>query len=87
MCDERAGPRYVSVKLIPKLSQYDGTFSESAIRHLIFGAEDRIASDGTVIRGNGLAPAILRIGRRVLIDLEAFDCWLETHRVCGSKHE
>lgn len=57
-----------------------GWLTPSALRHLIFNAEDRVSSDSTIIPGNGLAPAILRIGRRVLIDLDAFDAWLETHR-------
>jgi hypothetical protein len=30
--------------------------------------------------GNGLASAIIRIGRRVLIDLDRFDAWIEAQR-------
>ena len=44
-------------------------FTEPAVRKLIFDAER-----------NGLAAAIVRIGRRVFIDLEKFDEWLEKHR-------
>jgi hypothetical protein len=42
-----------------------------------------------MVSGNGLAPAILRIGRRVLIDEEAFFLWLDqqdkTHAGTASK--
>lgn len=44
-------------------------FTEPALRALIFRA-----------RWNGLDRAILRVGRRVLIDLEAFEEWLDEHR-------
>ena len=53
-------------------------FSQSALRDLIFKAEDRFNSRGDRIPGNGLAEAgaIIRIGRKVLIDLDAFEAWL-----------
>ena len=54
--------------------------TEAAIRHLIFNAEPRFNSKGEEIPGNGLSKAILRLGRRVLIDLDAFDEWLNSHR-------
>lgn len=45
----------------------DGTpFSESQLRWWIFNAES-----------NGLAPAIVRIGRRVYIDVDQFDAWID----------
>ena len=81
--DKMPGPRYVPPDQLSKLSQYEGTFSKSAIRHLIFNAKDRVVSDGTIIPGNGLAPAILRVGRRVLIDIPAFEAWLNRHRMTG----
>tara|TARA_Y100000031_G_C8198441_1_gene374969 strand:+ start:1233 stop:1370 length:138 start_codon:yes stop_codon:yes gene_type:complete len=39
-------------------------------------------SGGESIPGNGLAEerAIIRVGRKVLIDLDAFDRWLDDHR-------
>jgi hypothetical protein len=45
-------------------------FTEPAIRGLIFRAAE-----------NGLDHALVRIGRRVLIDLARFDVWLEAQRV------
>lgn len=53
-------------------------FSQAALRDLIFKADDRFNSRGDRIKGNGLADAgaIIRIGRKVLLDLDAFDAWL-----------
>ena len=61
----------------------DYPFTKSALRHLIFQAEDRVASSGDIIPGNGLKQAgvLIRIGERVLIDLNKFDQWIENHRV------
>lgn len=43
----------------------EGPLTIDQLRWLIFNAE-----------GNGLAPAICRIGRRVYIDVDGFDAWL-----------
>lgn len=55
-------------------------FSQAAIRDLVFKAADRQNSRGDRIPGNGLAEAgaILRIGRKVLFDLDAFEAWLDS---------
>ena len=79
--DSKAPLRLSTVGDVSKQPGYDW-LTPSGLRHLIFNAEDRVSSDGTVIPGNGLAPAILRVGRRVLIDLNDFEAWIETHR-CG----
>lgn len=55
--------------------------TNSFVRHVIFNAEDRVGSGGALVPGNGLAPAIFRIGRKVLIDLDVFDQWIERHRM------
>ena len=49
-----------------------------AIRCNVFKAEDRLNSRGEKIPGNGLAAygAIIRRGRRVLIDLNRYGAWL-----------
>lgn len=79
------GRRLVTVKELAVLPGYS-VFSESAIRHQVFAAEPRIASNGDVMPGNGLAEcgAILRVNRKVLIDLDRYDAWLDAHRV-GSR--
>lgn len=55
-------------------------FSQAALRDLIFKAADRFNSRGDRIRGNGLAEAgaIIRIGRKVLLDMDAFEAWLDS---------
>ena len=52
-------------------------FTPAALRNLIFKAETRHSTNGE-IRGNGLLEcgAILRIGRKVLIDEERFFYWV-----------
>ena len=49
-----------------------------AIRCNVFKSNDRINSRGEKILGNGLADynAIIRRGRRVLIDLDRYGAWL-----------
>lgn len=50
----------------------------AAIRANIFKADDRFNSRGEKIPGNGLAGygAIIRRGRKVLIDLDRYGAWL-----------
>lgn len=49
----------------------------NALRDLIFKAHDRHNSRGDVIKGNGFAACIRRIGRKVLIDAEGFETWID----------
>lgn len=57
-------------------------FSSQALRDMKFKAFDRKNSRGDVIPGNGTGPAgvWVSLGRKVLIDLPAFDAWLEAHK-------
>lgn len=50
----------------------------AAIRANIFKAADRLNSRGEKIHGNGLAAAgaIVRRGRKVLIDIDQYGAWL-----------
>ena len=75
------GSRLTTVKMLPQLPGYDW-LTEPALRHLIFQARSRKATNGDVVRGNGLqeAGAIVRIGRKVLLDLDRFDEWVDRHR-------
>lgn len=78
---QRVPPLHVvTVKMMATMPEY-GAFSEAALRQLIFAAEDRFAASGEKVPGNGLNAAILRVGRRVLIDLDRFDEWLLWHRM------
>ena len=50
------------------------------VRAEIFGATQRVSSKGP-IPGNGLAPAIIRKGRRILLDEIGYFTWVRTGRV------
>jgi hypothetical protein len=80
-----AGPRLATVREIPKIPGYQWC-TQPALRHLLFEAEDRVSSCGEKIPGNGLTEigAIIRIGRKILIDLDKFDSWVELHRVVST---
>lgn len=57
-------------------------FTAAALRDLKFRAHDRKNSRGEIIKGNGTGAAgvWLQIGRKVLVDLDNFDAWLDSHR-------
>lgn len=67
-------PVYLTVE---QFSAHHPAFTPPAMRNLIFKAESRQSSKGE-IPGNGLieAGAILRIGRKVLIDEDRFFDWV-----------
>ena len=56
-------------------------FTEAAMRNLVFKADERKSTKG-IIAGNGLieAGAIVRIGRKVLIDEARFFDWVEAQQ-------
>jgi hypothetical protein len=54
-------------------------FPESSLRWLIFQSKQRETSKGT-IPGNGLDTALVRIGKKLLIDETRFFEWVELHR-------
>jgi hypothetical protein len=64
---------WLTVKL---LSQATPAFSAAAIRNLVFNAADRKTSKG-IIKGNGLAPHIRRVGAKVLINHAGFLSWID----------
>lgn len=57
-------------------------FTPLALRDLKFKAHDRKNSRGEIIKGNGTGEAgvWVQIGRKVLIDLPAFERWIESHK-------
>lgn len=65
------------VYTVRQFSLRNPAFTESALRNLIFKADERQSSKGA-IRGNGLIEcgAILRVGRKVLIHEERFFTWV-----------
>lgn len=59
---------------VRQFAQRFPAWTEAALRNLILNAEPRQNSRGEPIPGNGLseAGAVIRVGRRVLIDVRAF---------------
>lgn len=63
---------------ISQFSERRPAWTQSALRNLILNSADRVNSRGDRIPGNGLAEAgaIVRVGRRVLIDEQAYFAWI-----------
>lgn len=58
------------------LADAEPAFTEASIRYHIFQAQSRCASSGQQIAGNGLAPAIRKVGRKVVINHGLFLDWV-----------
>lgn len=77
-------PNYLTIK--QAVEAYPALFpTESAIRNLIFKANDRRSSIG-IIKGNGLAIALIRVGRKVLLNELKLVEWVESHSKGGYAH-
>lgn len=72
-----ATPWLVTVEIAASIFA-DAGKTPSAIRADIFKAEDRLNSRGDRIAGNGLAAhgAVIRRGRKVLLDVNRYGNWL-----------
>jgi hypothetical protein len=72
-----AAPWLVTVPVASEIFA-DAGKTQSALRADIFKAEDRLNSRGERVAGNGLAAhqAIVRRGRKVLIDVRRYGNWL-----------
>jgi len=70
-------PKLATVKTLPSCFPLLG-LTVAAVHGQIFKAQDRFDSKGRKIPGNGLAAsgAIIRRGRKVLIDVEKYGAWL-----------
>lgn len=73
------------VSTVRQFSQRNPAFTELGLRNLIFKSAPRLAADGSTIPGNGLVEsgALLRIGRKILIDEDCFFCWVESQQGGG----
>jgi hypothetical protein len=71
--------RYATIEQAAQLRQ---AFTPAALRDIRFKSADRLNSRGETIKGNGSAAAgvWVSIGRKVLIDLDAFDRWIDSHK-------
>ena len=70
-------PKLATVKNLPSCFPLLG-LTAAAIHGHIFKSQDRFDSKGRKIPGNGLAEtgAIIRRGRKVLIDVDKYGSWL-----------
>ncbi len=67
---------------VRQFSEKHPAFSQGALRNLIFLASSRKTSKGNM-PGNGLAIALVRIGRKVLIDEGRFFEWVDQQQEGG----
>ena len=72
---------------VEQFSERRPAWTQAALRNLILNAADRQNSRGERIAGNGLAEAgaIVRIGRRVLLDEAAFFRWIAEQQKNGKR--
>lgn len=63
--------RLSPIKKIPE--HYSGAFTESSIRWLVFNENT-----------NGFSKCVRRIGRKVLIDLDQFESWIDQQKQVGA---
>ena len=75
---ERRGPNLAEVR---EIANENPKFREPSLRDLIYHSVPRLTAKGETVPPNGFAPCIVRVGRRVLIDRDAFAKWLEQQRV------
>ena len=68
-----------------QLHQKYPAFSENSIRALIYASKPRLRAKSKngeeYVPGNGLAHAIRKVGRRVLIDEHAFSEWINVQKI------
>lgn len=67
---------------VRQFSEKHQAFSQGSLRFQIFNANPRKTSLGE-IPGNGLDAALLRLGRKVLIDEAKFFEWIERQNQAG----
>lgn len=67
------------LKTVRQFAEKNPAFTEGSLRWLIFNSTPRESTQGQ-IPGNGLDHALVRIGRRVLIDESRFWEWVNDHR-------
>jgi hypothetical protein len=66
---------------LAELASQHPQFPLPTLRDLVYHAEPRLTARGETIPPNGFGSCIVRVGRRVLIDRDAFARWLERGRV------
>lgn len=69
-------PQARTLSTVRQFSEKHPAFSQGSLRNLIFLASERHTSKGK-IPGNGLNTALVRIGRKLLINEAAFFAWID----------
>ena len=69
-------PKTRTLSTVRQFSEKHPAFSQGSLRNLIHLSTERYSSKGK-IPGNGLAVALVRIGRKLLIDESKFFEWIE----------
>lgn len=60
---------------------------EATLRDIRFYSEDRRAADGRLIPGNGFAPAFMKLGRALYVDLSIFAEIWRAQQAKGASHD
>jgi len=76
MSNQTATPQPRTLLPVRQFADKHSAFPQGSLRNLIFLAETRRTSKG-VIKGNGLDAALVRIGRKLLIDEAKFFQWID----------
>ncbi len=71
--DVKIERRLATVKQIPEL--YPGVFTEASIRWLIFNEKQ-----------NGFSKCVRRIGKKLVIDINIFESWIDSKEQGGINH-
>ena len=69
-------PQVRALSTVRQFSEKHPAFSQGSLRNLIYLSTERYSSKGK-IPGNGLDIALVRIGRKLLIDESKFFKWIE----------
>ncbi len=75
--NNRTTPRLIPVT---EWNQHHEWPPQGGLRHLIFHTKDRKNSSGQTTQRNGLDVALVRVGRRILIDEAKFFKWLHSQQ-------
>ncbi len=68
-----------TLSTVRQFSEKHPAFPQGSLRNLIFLADSRKTTKG-IITGNGLDVALVRIGRKVLIDESKFFQWIDAQQ-------
>jgi hypothetical protein len=79
MSNQTATPQPRTLLPVRQFAEKHPAFPQGSLRNLIFLSENRKTSKGT-IKGNGLDIALVRIGRKLLIDEAKFFQWIDAQQ-------